>query len=238
MLLRLEDITVKFGGLTALSGLTLDIAEDSVVGLVGPNGAGKTTVFNVISGLVRPASGGASFNGLDLLKRRMHQRARVGIGRTFQNPQPLHGLTARENLVVAQRFGAGAVDDGQIDAILRFLDLEERANIDAATGLTLSEQKRLEVGKALATRPKLLMLDEVLAGLEIHGKRAFTQMIARLHREWHLAMIVIEHDIETISRLCRRCVVLNFGEVIADGTPEQVFDDPEVRRSYTGEGDA
>ena len=238
MLLRLEDITVRFGGLIALSGLTVDIAGDSVVGLVGPNGAGKTTVFNVISGLVRPVAGHVSFNGLDLLKCRMHQRARTGIGRTFQNPQPLHGLTVRENLIVAQRFGAGAVDDGQIDEILRFLDLEQRADADAANGLTLSEQKRLEVGKALATRPKLMMLDEVLAGLEVHGKRAFTRMIARLHREWHLAMIVIEHDIETISRLCQRCVVLNFGEVIADGPPEQVFDDPEVRRSYTGEGDA
>ena len=172
MLLRLEDITVRFGGLTALSALTLDIAENSVVGLVGPNGAGKTTVFNVISGLVRPVAGRASFDGLDLLKRRMHQRARVGVGRTFQNPQPLHGLTVRENLIVAQRFGAGAVDDGQIDAILRFLDLEEKVDADATTGLTLSEQKRLEVGKALATRPKLLMLDEVLAGLEVHGKRA------------------------------------------------------------------
>jgi branched-chain amino acid transport system ATP-binding protein len=238
MLLRLEDITVRFGGLTALSGLTLDIAENSIVGLVGPNGAGKTTVFNVISGLVRPVAGRASFDGIDLLKRRMHQRARVGVGRTFQNPQPLRGLTVRENLIVAQRFGAGAVDDGQINAILRFLDLEEKAAADAKTGLTLSEQKRLEVGKALATRPKLLMLDEVLAGLEVHGKRAFTQMIARLHQEWHLAMIVIEHDIETILRLCRRCVVLNFGEMIADGAPEQVFDDPEVRRSYTGAGDA
>lgn len=152
MLLQLEDITVRFGGLAALTGLTLDVADDSVVGLVGPNGAGKTTVFNVISGLVRPATGRASFNDLDLLKRRMYQRARIGIGRTFQNPQPLHGLTVRENLIVAQRFGAGAADEGQIDAILRFLDLEEKADADAATGIALSEQKRLEVGKALATR--------------------------------------------------------------------------------------
>jgi branched-chain amino acid transport system ATP-binding protein len=235
MLLRLEDITVQFGGLTALGAVGMDVGEGSVVGLVGPNGAGKTTLFNVISGLVRPTRGRASFDGADLLKASVHRRARVGIGRSFQIPQPLHGLTVRQNLVVAQRFGAGKVDAPRIDEILDFLGLDGKADVDAASALSLSEQKRLEVGKALATEPKLLMLDEVLAGLETNGKRAFMEMLARLHREWRLAMVVIEHDIETISRLCQRCVVLNFGRVIAEGPPDAVFRDPEVRRSYTGD---
>jgi branched-chain amino acid transport system ATP-binding protein len=236
MPLRLENISVRFGGIAALTGVNLDVADDSVVGLVGPNGAGKTTLFNVISGLVRPTEGSARFGDTDLVRGKIHDRAKAGIGRTFQIPQPLHELTVRENLMVAQRFGAGRVDPGRIDEILDFLNLTHKADAQAATDLALSEQKALEVGKALATEPKLLMLDEVLAGLETSGKRAFMTMLARLHREWNLAMIVIEHDIETISRLCQRCVVLNFGKVIADGTPDAVFRDPEVRRSYTGTG--
>lgn len=235
-MLHLENITVRFGGVTALSGVDLDVPAGAVVGLVGPNGAGKTTLFNVVSGLARPSEGGARFDGADLRRASVHARARLGIGRTFQIPQPLHALSVRENLVVAQRFGAGTVDSARIDAILDLLDLAHKAEAEAATDLALSEQKRLEIGKALATAPKLLMLDEVLAGLETSAKRAFMALLARLHAEWGLAMLVIEHDIETISQLCQRCVVLNFGKVIATGTPDEVFRDPEVRRSYTGTG--
>ena len=223
---------------TALDGVTLEVADDE------RHRAGRPQRRRQDHAVQRDFRTGAPDRGHRPVRRhrsgqgRIYDRARAGIGRTFQIPQPMHELTVRENLMVAQRFGAGRVDPGRIDEILDFLNFAHKAGAQAATDLALSEQKALEVGKALATEPKLLMLDEVLAGLETSGKRAFMTMLARLHREWNLAMIVIEHDIETISRLCQRCVVLNFGKVIADGTPDAVFRDPEVRRSYTGTGAA
>jgi branched-chain amino acid transport system ATP-binding protein len=233
-MLKLESITVQFGGLTAVKGVSLAIGGEEVVGLVGPNGAGKTTLFNVISGLVRPSSGRASFNGANVLKTPMYKRARMGIGRTFQIPQPMHELTVRQNLQVAQRFGTGQVDREKIDEILDFLHLADKADRDAAADLSLSELKALEVGKALATNPQLLLLDEVLAGLETASKRAFMNTLAELHRKYRISILIIEHDIETISSLCQRVCVLNYGQLIADGPPKEVFTNPEVVRSYTG----
>jgi branched-chain amino acid transport system ATP-binding protein len=237
-MLALDNVTVRFGGLTALHDVSFSVGEGEMVGLVGPNGAGKTTLFNAISGLVRPASGRIRFDSRDVLGMPQYLRARLGLGRTFQIPQPLHGLTVRENLVVAQRFGAGAVDEAKIDEILAFVELAGKAGRDAATALSLTELKALEVAKALATAPRLLLLDEVLAGLESHGKRLFAAMLRRLHESWRVGVVVIEHDIETIRSLCPRVAVLNFGELIADGSPDEVFRDPRVVESYTGETDA
>lgn len=237
-MLALEHVTVRFGGLTALHAVSFSVNEGEMVGLVGPNGAGKTTLFNAISGLVRPESGRIRFDSLDVLGMPQHRRARLGLARTFQIPQPLHGLTVRENLVVAQRFGAGRVDEAKIDEILAFVELADKAGRDAATGLALTELKALEVAKALATAPRLLLLDEVLAGLESHGKRLFAEMLRRLHKSWRVGVVVIEHDIETIRSLCPRVAVLNFGELIADGPPDIVFRNPRVVESYTGEADA
>ncbi|NEX60773.1 ABC transporter ATP-binding protein [Noviherbaspirillum galbum] len=234
-MLKLDGITIQFGGLTALKDVSFSMGTDQVVGLVGPNGAGKTTLFNAISGLVKPTHGKVEFNGVELGRKPLYTRARVGIGRTFQIPQPMHELTVRENLVVAQRFGHGKVDQRRIDEILAFMDLSAQAGRDAASGLALQELKRLEVAKALATEPRLLLLDEVLAGLETNGKRYFTAKLAELHKAFKIGILIIEHDIETVSTLCDRVVVLNFGRLIADGTPDAVFRDPEVIRSYTGE---
>ncbi len=236
-MLKVEGVTIQFGGLTALKDVSFSMETDQVVGLVGPNGAGKTTLFNAISGLVKPTAGSVRFGGIELSRKPLYTRARVGIGRTFQVPQPMHELTVRENLVVAQRFGHGRVDHARIDQLLEFMDLTAQAGRDAATGLALQELKRLEVAKALATEPKLLLLDEVLAGLETNGKRYFTAKLEELHREFKIGILFIEHDIETVSTLCDRVVVLNFGELIADGTPEAVFRDPQVIRSYTGGAD-
>lgn len=233
-MLELENVSVAFGGVKALSGVTFALHDQSIVGLVGPNGAGKTTLFNVISGLVVATAGSVRFNGVSLDRLPVHRRTRAGIGRSFQVPQPLHELTVRQNLMVAQHFGAGINDAAGIDRVLDFLGLRDRENVMAATELTLTQRKALEIGKALATRPKLLMLDEVFAGLETHGKRVFSDMIHRLSQDWKLAVIVIEHDIDTIMRLCERAIVLDFGRVIADGVPEDVFRDPAVIRSYTG----
>lgn len=233
-MLQLENVTVRFGGLTAVNDVTLSVGTGDVVGLVGANGAGKTTLFNAISGLVRPTTGRIVFNGTDVLRAPMYQRARMGIGRTFQIPQPMHELTVRQNLEVAQRFGTGSIDQKRIDEILAFTNLSAKAERDASTGLALTELKALEVAKALSTNPKLLLLDEVLAGLETNGKRNFMNMLKDLHRKFSVGIVIIEHDIETISNLCQRVAVLNFGGLIAEGTPAEVFNDPAVIKSYTG----
>jgi branched-chain amino acid transport system ATP-binding protein len=229
---------VRFGGLTAVNRVSLEMADAGILGLVGPNGAGKTTLFNAISGLVKPKSGSIRFAGSEISRLAQHRRARLGLGRTFQIPQPLAQLTVRENLIVAQRFGAGAVDEKKIGDILALVNLAGKADRDAATGLSLSELKALEVAKALATDPRLLMLDEVLAGLESESKRQFREMLRNVHQQYRVGLLIIEHDIETISTLCPRVVVLNFGEVIADGAPDAVFRDPRVVESYTGTADA
>jgi branched-chain amino acid transport system ATP-binding protein len=233
-MLELRDVGVRFGGLQALDRITLSIAAGEIVGLVGPNGAGKTTLFNVISGTVLPHCGSVHMNGIDLRRTQPYARARRNIGRTFQIPQPMHTLTVAENLSVAQRFGAGRIDRRAMDEILDLVRLTDRASRDAATELSLSELKALEVAKALATQPKMLLLDEVLAGLEENGKRLFTQLLRDIHTRYHLAILIIEHDIETISTLCPRAAVLDFGRLIADGTPAAVFNQPEVVASYTG----
>ena len=235
-MLEMDQLSVRFGGLTAVNAVTLNIGSSDVVGLVGPNGAGKTTLFNAISGLVSPTGGKIRFDGHDVMRAPMYLRARLGIGRTFQIPQPMHELTVRQNLEVAQRFGTGKVDPARIDEILDFTSLANKARRDAATSLALTELKALEVAKALATNPKLLLLDEVLAGLETSGKRRFMGMLKEMHQRFGVGIVIIEHDIETISSLCPRVAVLNFGELIADGTPDEVFRDPAVIKSYTGAG--
>ncbi|QGZ63033.1 ABC transporter ATP-binding protein [Paraburkholderia acidisoli] len=233
--LELRNVTIRFGGLTAVNNVTLSIGTGDLVGLIGPNGAGKTTLFNAISGLVRPTQGEIAFEGRDILRASLHQRARLGLGRTFQVPQPMHELTVRENLRVAQRFGAGKIDEARLDEILAFVGLDTKAHRNAATELALTELKALEVGKALATQPKLLLLDEVLGGLETASKRRFMSMLQEVHERYQIGILIIEHDIETVMNLCRRVCVLNFGELIADGPPAEVFRDPAVVKSYTGE---
>ena len=237
-MLELNGVTVRFGGLTAVNGVSISLAEGEILGLLGPNGAGKTTLFNAVSGLVRPTDGRIRFQGRDMARAPLHRRAQLGIGRTFQIPQPMHELTVRENLIVAQRFGTGEVESPRLDEVLEILGLSDKGDRDAATELSLSELKALEVGKALATSPRLLLLDEVLAGLETEGKRRFLETIRRIHERYAMSILIIEHDIETISSLCPRIAILNFGRLIADGTPDEVFRDPEVVRSYTGEADA
>ena len=233
-MLKLDEVTIRFGGLVAVNRVSFEVSAAGILGLVGPNGAGKTTLFNAISGLVKQKSGSIRFAGKDISRWPQHRRARAGLGRTFQVPQPLAQLTVRENLIVAQRFGAGAMVMTRLDEILALVNLTGKADRDAATALSLTELKALEVAKALATNPQLLLLDEVLAGLESASKRAFSDMLRKVHERFRVGLVIIEHDIETISALCPRVVVLNFGEVIADGTPDQVFRDARVVESYTG----
>ncbi len=233
-MLQLDAMTVRFGALTAVNAVTLSAQQNEVLGLVGPNGAGKTTLFNAISGLVRPSGGRIIFDNADLGRLPLHRRARLGIGRSFQIPQPLAELTVRENLIVAQRFATGSVDQARIAEVLSFTGLDLLAERNAATELALTELKALEIAKALCTNPKLLLLDEVLAGLETQGKRRFVAMLRQLHKQYKVGIVIIEHDIETIGQLCNRVAALDFGQLIALGTPDDVFNDAEVIRSYTG----
>lgn len=233
-MLRIDDVSVRFGGLKAVDGVQLEIGNSEMVGLVGPNGAGKTTLFNVVSGLVSPTSGRVLFDHHDVTRLPLHRRARLGIGRTFQIPQPLHDLTVEENLMVAQRFGGRGVNKKRLHEILELTNLSAKAGADAASQLAVTELRLLEVAKAIATEPRLLLLDEVLAGLETFGKRHFVELLRQLHSALDLTVVVIEHDIETIRQLCGRVVVLDHGTIIADGTPTAVFNDAAVIKSYTG----
>jgi branched-chain amino acid transport system ATP-binding protein len=233
-MLDLAKISVRFGGLKALDQVSLHVNTGEIVGLVGPNGAGKTTLFNVISGLIRPNGGALTVDGADVTSKPAYARARRCLGRTFQIPQPMLGLTVAENMRVAQRFGGGAVDVDSSTEILSLVGLDAIADRDAATGLSLTEMKALEIAKALATRPRVLLLDEVLAGLEAQGKRRFTRLLADIKGRYALTVLIIEHDIETISTLCPRVAVLDFGRLIADGPPDAVFRDAAVVASYTG----
>ena len=233
-MLELDEVCVDFGGLRALDRVSLALGDGEIVGLVGPNGAGKTTLFNVISGVIAAQRGVLRFGGVEIQRSASYTRARQGIGRTFQVPQPLQSLTVLENLLVAQRFGRGRVDREALVEILDLVGLASKAQGNAATELSLTELKALEVAKALATGPRLLLLDEVLAGLEAVGKRAFTQLLLHVHFRFKLTMLVIEHDIEAITALCPRVAVLNYGRLIADGSASEVFDNPAVIESYVG----
>lgn len=232
-MLRLENVTMRFGGLTALRDVSFAVDEGEILGLVGPNGAGKTTLFNTISGLIQP-QGSILLRGKNVTGLPLYRRARAGIGRTFQIPQPMHHLTVRENLIIAQAFGARRHDPARIEEILSLMELDHQADRDAATELALQELKRLEIAKALAIEPSLLLLDEVLAGLESRAKREFMLKLKELHARFGFTIVIVEHDIETIMNLCTRAVVLNFGQLIASGTPGDVFRDPAVIESYTG----
>lgn len=233
-MLKISNITVRFGGLVAVNNVSFDVGTHEILGLVGPNGAGKTTLFNAVSGLVRPAGGSIVMNNHEISRLALYKRAHSGLGRTFQIPKPMHHLTVRENLIVAQAFGARENNPQYIDEILDLLEIKNKANCDAATELAMQELKRLEIAKALATNPKLLLLDEVLAGLESQAKRMFMEKLKQINASLGIGIIIVEHDIETISKLCSRVIALNFGQLIADGTPREVFTNPKVVESYTG----
>lgn len=234
-MLDIDKLTIRFGGLTAVNQVSLNVNEEEILGLVGPNGAGKTTLFNAISGLVRPTSGQIRFQDRNILRKAQFHRARLGIGRTFQIPQPLFGLSVYENLRVAQRFSTGKSDHRKLGEVMELMGLADKADLQASSDLALTELKALEIAKALATEPRLLLLDEVLAGLEVKGKQQLMRLLKVVQQQRKLGILIIEHDIETIMQLCSRVCVLDFGRVIADGGPHEVFAMPEVIKSYTGD---
>jgi len=238
-LVELRDLTVRFGGITALSGVTFRAGQSELMGIIGPNGAGKTTLFNVMSGMAAPTAGTFRFGGVDLTKRPTHVFNRLGIARTFQTARVFRNLTVRENVQFGLRYawrrGGRAVDAASdTDGLLRLLGLHDQAARPAGS-LPPTRQRLLEIAMALATNPRLLLLDEVAAGLTHGEAEAIAALIRSIRRDRNVAVIWIEHNVVTLLRAVERVMVLHHGEVLADGAPAQVARDRAVIDAYLGD---
>lgn len=239
-LLRLVDVSKSYGGVAALHGLSVVVEQGEIVGLMGANGAGKTTAFSLIAGTQRPTNGEIWFDGTRIDGKAAYAAARMGIGRTFQIVRPFGGLRVIDNVVVAAMYGRNRLHSRSVaeDCAREILDevgLARDATRLAET-LTLAGRKRLEVARAIATGPQLLLLDEVLAGLTPHEVAEAMDMIRMVHCRRNLTLIVIEHVIRALTQLCERIVVLHHGEKIAEGSPAEILADQRVIDAYLGTG--
>ena len=234
-LLRLDNLTKRFGALPAVDGLTLSLGEGEALGIIGPNGAGKTTLFNLVTGDLRPDSGRVMFGDTDISEQSPHQRCRGGIGRTYQIPHPFGGMTVFENVLVGATFGAGIAErdayNGALD-ILERTGLAQHGNRLART-LPLLDRKRLELARALATKPKVLLLDEIAGGLTEHEVRALLDTI-RAIRQDGVSIIWIEHIVHALLAVVDRLAVMAFGKKIMEGEPQRVMASSEVQETYMG----
>ena len=235
-LLQLREVSKSFRGLRAVAKVSIDVTESTMVALIGPNGAGKTTVFNLVAGNFAPDSGDIFFNGRRLDGLRPDQVCAAGIGRTFQLVKPFAGMSVLDNVLVGALHRAADVGEARRTAanILTMLGLGAKRDFQAAT-LTLPERKRLEVARALATRPKLLLLDEVLAGLRPTECDQLIEVLRGINRRDGITMVLIEHVMRAVMALAQHVVVLHHGEVIARGTPAEVVRNPAVLKCYLGE---
>lgn len=228
-------ISKSYGALRVLHGVDIDVRDGEILGILGPNGAGKTTLFNMISGDATLDAGEFVFNGAVLRSEPPHKRCRRGIGRTYQIPKPYAGMSTFENLMVAAMFGA-SLEERQANtfcaAILDECGLAAKANLPAGS-LTLLDRKRLELARALATNPTLLLLDEIAGGLTEEEARQLVELVRQL-RQRNVTIIWIEHVLNAIMAVADRLLVLNFGEKIADGPPRDVIANPDVQRVYMG----
>ena len=251
-LLSMESVTLRFGGVVALDEVSFDIREGEILGLIGPNGAGKTTAFNALTGVYQPTSGRVVFDGQPLGKRKRYQINRLGIARTFQNIRLFGNMTARENVLVGadSHHRSGVLNSlfrlplhrretreglRLADELLEMMDLGHRGD-DLARNLSYGEQRRLEIARALATRPKLLCLDEPAAGFNPVEKQRLMDLIRRV-RDLGNTVLLIEHDMRLVMGVTDRIVVLEFGKKIAEGRPEQIRNDPAVIAAYLGVDD-
>jgi branched-chain amino acid transport system ATP-binding protein len=238
VMLSIRGLGKRFGGLTALSKVSFDVTEGSIVGIMGANGAGKTTLFSLIAGNARPSAGEIRYLGRSLVGLRPDQVCRLGVSRTFQIVKPFPALTVMENLRTAALFGkaqmrTAAQADGASRRILEEVGLADVAERPAST-LTLSGQKRLEIARAIATGARLVLLDEVMAGLTPTEVTRMLQTLRQLHAERGLTLVVIEHVMRALMALCSHIVVLHLGELIAQGTPQQIAADEQVLAVYFG----
>jgi branched-chain amino acid transport system ATP-binding protein len=235
-LLSVESSTKRFGGLLANRDVSLTIDAGEIVGLIGPNGAGKTTLFNCITGYMHPDAGRLVFDGTDITQARPERICRLGVARTWQVVRAFGRMTALDNVVCGalQRTSRVAEARTRATELLEFTELRGRDDMPAAT-LTLADRKRLEIARALATRPKLLLLDEAMSGLTPIESAAAVQLVRRIHTELRVTICVVEHVMEVVMPLSHRVVVLDYGAKIADGTPQAVVRDEQVVRAYLGE---
>jgi len=235
-LLEVRAISKSFRGLRAVSDASFEIPQGGINGLIGPNGAGKTTIFNMIAGVYAPDSGSILFNGSEIQRLRPDQICAAGIGRTFQIVKPFAGLTVLDNVMVGAFLRTRTADDARqlAASIVERLGLGPKRDLPASS-LTLPDRKRLEVARALATRPKLLLLDEVMAGLRPTECDQMVEVFREINRADGTTILLIEHVMRAVMALARHIGVLHHGEVIARGTPEQVVRDPAVLECYLGE---
>ncbi len=234
-MLRLENVTKRFGGLTAVRNVTLEVQAGELLGIIGPNGAGKTTLFNVISGFYRPEDGRVLFDGQDITGKPAHAIARLGLTRTFQMVKPFGNLSVADNVMIGALSRLASTGEARVEAerVIALCGLGPHAHA-RAKALPIALRKRLEVARALATRPRLLLLDEVMAGLNPSELAGIIELIRRVHAE-RVTLIVIEHIMAAMMRLAQRIVMLHHGEKLAEGPPADITRDRRVIDAYLGE---
>lgn len=236
MLLAVKNLYKEFGGLVANADISVELGRGEIVGLIGPNGAGKTTLFNCIAGYYKPSSGKILFQGVDITGWPAHRVARIGIARTFQNLRIMPLLTVEENVMVGAfcRAGDRQIALWEAQEILELMDLAQEAHA-SPTELPIVSQKRIELARALATKPEFLMLDEVAAGLNPLETKEIIQSLQRIKEEKDLTLFLTEHVMEFIMKISERVIVMAAGRKIAEGKPEQMAREDKVIRAYLGE---
>ena len=234
-LLVIEDIHKSFGGNKVLRGVSFSVEKGEILGIVGPNGSGKTTLINILSGVIKPDGGVVVFKGKDITGWRAYRRAKLGIGRTYQITRLFTNLTAFENVMIPLHYGAGERTSARrIEEILETVGLSHKIH-SYASDLSLAQRKRLELARALALRPELLLLDEVFAGLNPVAVQEIVSLIGKLREELGITVVIVEHVLKALSQLADRVLVLAEGKVIFSGKYEDMVRDKEVIKAYLGE---